>query len=286
MTVTQEPAAPPSSRGPATRTRRASSSATACASSTRSTATASRRCCCCRPGRSSTRGTGRCRFRTSRATAGSSPSTGAATGAPTGRRGRAYTDREFAADALAVLDATATERAVVVGALRRRALGDLLAAEHPERVAARRSSAPAVPLAPGNPERACPRLRRALDTDDGWAKYNRHYWLGRDYPRTSSSSSSAVFTEPHSTKQIEDCVGWGLETDAGDARQTDSRCPADRGKRIRELAARIRCPALVIHGDRGRDPGPMRRGRRSPSTPAGPSSRSRAPATSRRPATR
>ena len=23
-----------------------------------------------------------------------------------------------------------------------------------------------------------------------------------------------MFTEPHSTKQIEDCVGWGLETDA------------------------------------------------------------------------
>jgi len=22
-----------------------------------------------------------------------------------------------------------------------------------------------------------------------------------------------MFTEPHSTKQIEDCVGWGLETD-------------------------------------------------------------------------
>ena len=67
--------------------RRATSSATACASTTRSTARASRRCSCCRPGRSSTRGTGRCRSRTSRATAGWSRSTGAATAAPTGRRG-------------------------------------------------------------------------------------------------------------------------------------------------------------------------------------------------------
>ncbi len=24
-----------------------------------------------------------------------------------------------------------------------------------------------------------------------------------------------MFTEPHSTKQIEDCVGWGLETEPG-----------------------------------------------------------------------
>ena len=29
---------------------------------------------------------------------------------------------------------------------------------------------------------------------------------------SSSSSSRQMFTEPHSTKQIEDCVGWGLET--------------------------------------------------------------------------
>ncbi len=29
---------------------------------------------------------------------------------------------------------------------------------------------------------------------------------------SSSSSSARCFTEPHSTKQIEDCVGWGLDT--------------------------------------------------------------------------
>ena len=50
-----------------------------------------------------------------------------------------------------------------------------------------------------------------LDTDEGWAKYNRHYWL-RDYQGFLEFFFSQCFTEPHSTKQIEDCVGWGLET--------------------------------------------------------------------------
>ena len=61
-----------------------------------------------------------------------------------------------------------------------------------------------------------------LDTDEGWAKDNVHYWL-RDYARLpASSSSGACFTEPHSTKQIEDCVGWGLETDPETLADTDA----------------------------------------------------------------
>ncbi len=50
-----------------------------------------------------------------------------------------------------------------------------------------------------------------LDTDEGWAKYNRHYWL-RDYRGFVEFFFGKIFREPHSTKQIEDCVGWGLET--------------------------------------------------------------------------
>src|SRR5215213_6943494 len=46
----------------------------------------------------------------------------------------AYDEREFAADALAVLDATATERALLVGFSLGAQRGLILAAEHPERV--------------------------------------------------------------------------------------------------------------------------------------------------------
>ena len=100
---------------------------------------------CCRRGRSSIHGTGRCRSPTWPGTAEWSPSTAAATAVPIARwpgTGKP----EFAADALAVMNATATERAVLVslsvGA--QRAL--LLAAEHPDRVTGSVFIGPAVPL--------------------------------------------------------------------------------------------------------------------------------------------
>ena len=87
----------------------------------------------------------------------------------------------------------------------------LLAAEHPERVDGAVFIGPAVPLGGAPLGRALPCLGRELDTDEGWAKYNRHYWL-RDYRGFLEFFFSQMFTEPHSTKPIEDCVGWGLET--------------------------------------------------------------------------
>jgi hypothetical protein len=43
-------------------------------------------------------------------------------------------------------------------------------------------------------------------------QWNRDYWL-RDWPGFVDFFMTEMFTEPHSTKQIEDAVGWGLETD-------------------------------------------------------------------------
>ena len=51
-----------------------------------------------------------------------------------------------------------------------------------------------------------------LDTDEGWAKENRHYWL-RDWRGYAEFFFGECFAEPHSTKQIEDAVDWSLETD-------------------------------------------------------------------------
>ena len=59
---------------------------------------------------------------------------------------------------------------------------------------------------------------------------------------------SRCFTEPHSTKQREDCVGWGLETDAETliATQEAPRLQDEQG--VLELVSRIACPVLVVHG--------------------------------------
>src|SRR5262249_9967443 len=55
------------------------------------------------------------------------------------------------------------------------------------------------------------------------------------------------FFEEHSTKQIEDAIGWGLETD-GNTLAATHLGPQIDAERTRELCARIRCPTLVIHG--------------------------------------
>jgi pimeloyl-ACP methyl ester carboxylesterase/predicted glycosyltransferase len=65
----------------------------------------------------------------------------------------AYREDEFEADALAVMDATSTERAVLVSLSRGVLWGTLLAAQHPERVSGLIAIAPATPVGADHAER-------------------------------------------------------------------------------------------------------------------------------------
>ena len=79
--------------------------------------------------------------------------------------------RQFAADALAVLDATGTERAVVVSLSLGAQRALLLAAAHPERVAGAVFIGPAAPARRLDGHRAIlDRFDEELETDEGWAK--------------------------------------------------------------------------------------------------------------------
>jgi pimeloyl-ACP methyl ester carboxylesterase/predicted glycosyltransferase len=164
------------------------------------------------------------------------------------REPEAYAEREFAADALAVMDATSTERAVIVSLSLGAHRAIVLGAEHPDRVEGAVFICPAFPGA-GTPlpERTVFAWDEELDTDEGWAKYNRYYWL-RDYRGFLEFFFSRMFTEPHSTKPIEDCVGWGLET-TPETLVLTNQSPQIAPEELRRLAQRIECPALVIHGD-------------------------------------
>jgi pimeloyl-ACP methyl ester carboxylesterase len=160
----------------------------------------------------------------------------------------AYDEREFAADALAVLDATSTDRAFIVGFSLGGQRGILLAAEHPERVEGAVFIGPSVP-ADGTPllERLVYDFDVEYDTTEGWAKYNRYHWL-RDYRDFVEFFMSKMFTEPHSTKPIEDAVGWALETDPQTLIATQDG-PGLTPEEARELCAGVRCPVLVVHGE-------------------------------------
>jgi pimeloyl-ACP methyl ester carboxylesterase/predicted glycosyltransferase len=160
----------------------------------------------------------------------------------------AYAETEFAADAIAVLDATETPRAIIVGFSMGAQRALVLAANHPDRVEAAAFIGPSYqgggePV----PARTVYEWEDELNTDEGWAKYNRRYWR-RDYRGFLEFFFSQVFAEPHSTKPIEDCVDWGLDTTAETLGLTHL-APDLTPEELRELASRVRCPVLVIHGE-------------------------------------
>ena len=163
----------------------------------------------------------------------------------------AYADVEFAADAMAVLDAVGCEQAYIVSISRGARWALLLAAEYPERVHGAVFIAPALPLPPFGTARdtAHASFDEPYATTEEWAKWNRHYWLDH-YADFVEFFCRQIFTEPHSTKQIEDCVGWALETTPEILIPTvtapDKTCDANA---VRALAEKVHCPVMVIHGD-------------------------------------
>ncbi len=154
----------------------------------------------------------------------------------------AYRDREYVDDAIAVLDATGVDRAVVVGLSvgGRRALQ--LAAWYPERAAGVVAIGAALPwpMPPGFDE--------ARDTYEGWGKANRHYWLA-DYRGWVEFFMSQVFTEPHSTKPHEDGVAWGLDTTAETLLLTVPAVGEPDTADAEAICRQVRCPVLIVHGD-------------------------------------
>jgi pimeloyl-ACP methyl ester carboxylesterase/predicted glycosyltransferase len=160
----------------------------------------------------------------------------------------AYSEDEFAADALAVMDAAGVEQAVVVALSLGAQRALILAGEHPDRVRGLVLLGPSVEVdqQPGAERAAAAGFTTDLGVDEGWDRYNAHSWR-RDYEGFVEFFFSQVFSEPHSTKQIEDCVGWGLETDAETL--IAAEVPGIGTGRVRELCARVRCPVLVVHGD-------------------------------------
>jgi pimeloyl-ACP methyl ester carboxylesterase/predicted glycosyltransferase len=159
----------------------------------------------------------------------------------------AYAETEFAADTLAVLDATGTEEAVVVSLSLGAQRSLIVAAEHPRRVRGLVFLSPTVSLTPLPPERTAHSFTEPLATEEGWAKFNQHYWR-RDYRGFLEFFFSQMFTEPHSTKQIEDCVGWGLET-TPETLIAATISPRLNREETLALCERVRCPVLVIHGE-------------------------------------
>ena len=152
----------------------------------------------------------------------------------------AHRDSEIIADAIAVLDATGTERAVVVGVSMGGWWAPLLAGLHPDRVEGAVLICPASIL--GDPDRGRVAAAGSFDEpssgSDDWAgKWNRDYWLS-DFSGFADFFARKIHTEPHSTKQLEDMTAWIHET-SPEVLLATVDAPAGRASRTR---ARGACP--------------------------------------------
>ena len=161
----------------------------------------------------------------------------------------AYADPEMIADAVEVLDAAGVRCAIAVGLSSGGRYALALAATQPERVCGVVAIAPAVPLlTPPHPGRDEYDFEARLDSYEGWAKENRHHWLA-DYRDYVEFFFAQMYNEPHSSKQIEDCVAWGLDTTAQTLLLTERVPPfADRAE-AEAMCQAVRAPVLVVHGD-------------------------------------
>jgi pimeloyl-ACP methyl ester carboxylesterase/predicted glycosyltransferase len=178
---------------------------------------------------------------------------------------RRYVPAEFARDCLAVMDATGTERAVMVGLSKGAQYLLELGRLAPERVAGAAFIGPMFPYTPSHwsvllhPRSARFFFQQSVPIYRWWGHMNGVHWR-QDYPEFADWFISRCLPESHSTKGIEDGVGWALDTDPKTLIATAmDRLHADRHT-LRGLARNLDCPVLVVHGNRDKIT-PLRDGR-------------------------
>jgi pimeloyl-ACP methyl ester carboxylesterase len=172
----------------------------------------------------------------------------------------AYEAREFAHDAFAVMDATATEAAVSVSTSAGTAWSLIMAVTQPERVLGAVFIGP-TSYAVTEPAQGWMRapFNERLDSYEGDNRYNRHF-IREHYREFAEFWAALCIPEPHSTRPLEFVLEMAMDTtpevilatfDAVrmDEVQSAAELFARGGQRLRRLALQVKCPALVVQGD-------------------------------------
>jgi pimeloyl-ACP methyl ester carboxylesterase/predicted glycosyltransferase len=164
----------------------------------------------------------------------------------------AYSLDHYVADALAVMDATRTDAAVLVGLSFGGMIASVLAAHHAERVKAAILVGTAAVIGPSHPHMTTNHFLVKRTSFEDWNKYNHDYWLS-NYPDFAAHFMGNMFCEPHSTKQIEDGIEWANDTTGPVlARTVNARSMPPAFDVGEAMYRKIKCPVLMIHGDADR----------------------------------
>jgi pimeloyl-ACP methyl ester carboxylesterase/predicted glycosyltransferase len=161
----------------------------------------------------------------------------------------AYRLKDYVGDVLAVMEATKTQKTILFGWSLSTVVASALAAFHPDVVEAIILTGGNSPLSETYDYKTYSSYDIDHKTYEGWQKYTRGYWR-KDYPDFADFFSRQMFNEPHSTKQIEDTIGWALETNADVLIATMDVSGEDDLVMDEAAYERIHCPMLVIHGEK------------------------------------
>ena len=154
----------------------------------------------------------------------------------------------YVADALAIMDATKTKSAIIYGYSHSGPTAALIASNFPERVDALISISSHTPLVARYEYNDLKKFHNPVPKNpEGWEKYARDYWL-RDLPDFANFFARQAFSEPHSTKQIEDVARWAQGT-TGEILVASIEGGFHTSFTFDEdMYRRITCPILVLHG--------------------------------------
>lgn len=161
----------------------------------------------------------------------------------------AYSLDNYVADALAVLKATGTENAIFVGASFGGLIACILAAYHSDRVKAAILAGTSARIGPGYSYMTPEHFQAKFDRFDGWNKHNHEYFLDH-YSDLADHFARQVFTEPHSTRQIEESIDFANDTTGPVlAKTVEARTISSEFDIGEAMYRKINCPVLMFHGD-------------------------------------
>lgn len=163
-----------------------------------------------------------------------------------------HTRSENLADIVAVLDATATDRTLLIAHCHANWWAIELANAYPERVEALIAIDPGVPYL-GRPQQhwidTAATFDEVMDDPTGWELFNRHV-IVNEHHRWVEFFFGAQLVEPHSTKQYENAVAWALESSGDVLVAAEEGIELDLPDRDTFFATcrNLDIPVLVIHG--------------------------------------
>lgn len=145
---------------------------------------------------------------------------------------------------IGLLDHLGVQQTSVVGVSLGGSFGLWMAARYPERVTR------LFLIGTVLPEWAfaeLPAFWERRETYEGWEKRNAHYWR-EHYLEWLEFFFSQGLVEPHSSKPLEDLIGYGLETTPDILISSCANAALMPEMSLEEVLQRVQCPVLLIHG--------------------------------------